>query len=215
MDLGRLAGKLISEGLGNELGLRKRRSFASGGGGLNARLTGQGVTLLAGLAFAAYEHFVEQKNDAPARAPHPPPAPFPPAPPAPPSAPLSAPPPPPLPARAAPELLLRAMIAAAQADGVIDAAERSALLSRMGNAGLSGAEEAWLAAELAAPWPVDRLAGAAQGPLAAGDLYLAAKSAIVADSPAEHAFLDQLAGALGLDPAYRAALDQHSTPAGA
>lgn len=106
-------------------------------------------------------------------------------------------------------LLIRAMIAAAHADGRIDGDERARIVAAA--AVHTSEERAFLDAELATPWSIEQLA-AASTPALAADLYAAAAHAIVGDSEVEHAWLDRLAQALALDPATRAGIDHRYAP---
>lgn len=100
-------------------------------------------------------------------------------------------------------LLLRAMIASAMADGRLDETERSRLIERVEASGLSSEERRYLESLIARPDTPGQLAAAARGPEAAAQVYLAAFIAIDADTPAETAWLDDLASKLELDPALR------------
>ncbi|MFM9858997.1 tellurite resistance TerB family protein [Pseudoxanthobacter sp. M-2] len=100
-------------------------------------------------------------------------------------------------------LLLRAMIASAMADGRFDETERARLIERVEASGLSSEERRYLESLIARPDTPDQLAAAARGPEAAAQVYLAAFIAIDADTPAETAWLDDLANKLELDPALR------------
>ncbi|TCO69905.1 DUF533 domain-containing protein [Rhodovulum euryhalinum] len=94
------------------------------------------------------------------------------------------------------KLMIRAMIQAAKSDGEIDPAEREKILSVMGD--LSDEERAFVEEQLAAPVDPVALAGDTQEAMRA-QVYAAAATAIHVDSPAEEAFLSNLARALGLD----------------
>src|SRR5690606_23583141 len=173
-----------------------------------------GVGLL-GIAMAAYEHYSQQsKTTGSAVAAAPPPAPG--AVPAAASATAATPPPPPAasgndPRRQADALLmLRAMIAAANADGHIDDSERGAIIGRAREAGLDTDDIAALERELAAPWPLAALAATTQ-PAMRERVYLAARLAIDPDHPAEQRFLDDLASGVQLDAPRRAELDAQIT----
>jgi uncharacterized membrane protein YebE (DUF533 family) len=61
-------------------------------------------------------------------------------------------------------LLVRAMIAAAGADGRIDEKEQQKILSGLRQAGLAGAAEQFLAREINNPASVDELANAVSSP---------------------------------------------------
>lgn len=90
-----------------------------------------------------------------------------------------------------------AMIQAAKADGHVDDAERSAILSRVGH--VEAAAKAFLETELAQPLDLDRVASLATTPQEAAHLYAASLLAIDPDQPSEQAYLEALAGRLGLD----------------
>lgn len=98
-------------------------------------------------------------------------------------------------------VLVRAMIAAARADGHIDEDERGRILDRAKLAGLGEETEAFLGDELAAPVDLDALVAAAKTEEQKVELYTASRLAIDADSRAERGYLDLLAGRLGLPDA--------------
>lgn len=100
-------------------------------------------------------------------------------------------------------LLLRAMIASAMADGRLDETERARLVEQVEASGLSSEERRYLESLVACPDTPTQLAAAARGPEEAAQVYLAAYVAIDADTPAEIAWLDDLASKLGLDPSLR------------
>lgn len=101
------------------------------------------------------------------------------------------------------KLMIRAMIMAAKADGEIDAEERAKILDHLTDA--SDEEIAFVAAALDAPADVAVLAADA-GTAMREQVYATSLMAIRVDTPAEEAYLDQLATALGLDAATRARL---------
>jgi uncharacterized membrane protein YebE (DUF533 family) len=100
-------------------------------------------------------------------------------------------------------LLLRAMIASAMADGRLDEIERSRLIERVEASGLPGDERHFLESLIAHPDTPEQLAVAANSPEEAAHVYLAAFTAIDADTPLEAAWLDELASKLHLDPLLR------------
>jgi uncharacterized membrane protein YebE (DUF533 family) len=104
-------------------------------------------------------------------------------------------------------LLLRAMIAAALSDGLIDAAERQQIVGRLAQIGLDSEEQAFLDREIAAPWSPQQFAAAATTPEVRSEVYLASSIAIESDTPAEKAYLRYLAATLGLEDALVAHLD--------
>lgn len=103
-------------------------------------------------------------------------------------------------------LLIQAMIAAAKADGRIDADESRQILEAMDQAGLDPEERRFLMAELNRPVDLGALALQARMVAQATEVYAASLLVIDGDSPQEQAHLDALAGHLGLDPALRAEL---------
>ncbi|MDQ8698214.1 tellurite resistance TerB family protein [Hyphomicrobium sp. LHD-15] len=104
-------------------------------------------------------------------------------------------------------LLLRAMIAAALSDGLIDAAERQKIVGRLVDVGINAEEQAFLDREIAAPWSPQQFAAAAATPEIRSEIYLASSIAIEADTPAEQAYLRYLAATLGLEDGLVAHLD--------
>ncbi len=100
-------------------------------------------------------------------------------------------------------IMIRAMIHAAKADGEIDAEERRKILDQLSES--SDEEIAFVDAEFDRPLDVPALAQAA-GASMREQIYSTSLLTIRVDSPAERAYLDQLASALGLDAATRARL---------
>lgn len=193
----RLLGQLLGDALGGDFGHRRKR-----GGGLSFGTKAQLGLGALGLAVAAYEHYSSQRATTAT-------APSPAAPPPPPVAPAmalpAAPPPPPaafdpsqLPQEQADAVqLVRAMIAAAAADGVIAPEERQRVLQRAASAGIDAETHAFLEAELAVPKSADMI-GALTRPGLSREVYAAAAVAIDIDSEAERRFLHTLGDALGL-----------------
>ena len=95
-------------------------------------------------------------------------------------------------------ILVRAMIAAARADGHIDDAEREAILGKIKLAGLGADAQAFLEGELVNPVDLDAIVRAATTDSQKVELYTASRIAIEPDSRAERGYLDLLAGRLGL-----------------
>ncbi|QFU17907.1 DUF533 domain-containing protein [Microvirga thermotolerans] len=118
----------------------------------------------------------------------------------------------PPPAAAAPSadtalLVMRAMIAAAAADGRIDEGERARILGTLKSAGIDGEGVEIVEAELARPASAAELAAAVRTPEAAIQVYTAARRIITPNTVEERVFLAQLSGALGLDPRIVAQID--------
>lgn len=94
--------------------------------------------------------------------------------------------------------LMRAMIAAARADGVVDAAERAAILGRLRASGAGEEAEAKLEAELDHKSTIADLVAAVRSDAEKLELYTASRLAVDAESEAERAHLAALAAGLGL-----------------
>ncbi|EJZ18247.1 tellurite resistance TerB family protein [Rhizobium sp. Pop5] len=95
-------------------------------------------------------------------------------------------------------VLIRAMIAAAKADGHIDDAERALIMDKIKAADVSGEAAAFIERELASPTDIDALVVAATTEEQRVELYTASRLTIEPDSRAERGYLDLLAGRLGL-----------------
>ncbi|CAN7571981.1 tellurite resistance TerB family protein [Rhizobium leguminosarum] len=95
-------------------------------------------------------------------------------------------------------VLIRAMIAAAKADGHIDDAERALIMDKVKAADVSGEAAAFIEHELASPTDIDALVAAATTEEQRVELYTASRLTIDPDSRAERGYLDLLAGRLGL-----------------
>lgn len=108
---------------------------------------------------------------------------------------------------AAAMLVLRAMIAAAACDGVVDNEERSRIIGALEGAGLDVHAAKFLDAEFAKPASIAELASAANTPALAAQAYTAARIAIDSVSAQEKAFLSDLASALKLDAGLVAQID--------
>lgn len=205
-DLTSLLGQMLSSGISGGR-RRPRDSGAFGIPGVSKASLGVGAI---GIAIAAWEHYKGQ-SAAPATAP-----------PTSTSSPAYAPPPPPPPPMSPPATLpvaapaaaanvvdpgedrnadaahlIRSMIAAANADGLIDAQERAAILERAMEAGLDPATQQFLMGELRAPATLEQIVAATRPDLRL-ETYAAGLLAVNVDSDAERTYLDRLASALGL-----------------
>jgi uncharacterized membrane protein YebE (DUF533 family) len=109
--------------------------------------------------------------------------------------------------------LVRAMVAAAKADGHMDGSEQQAIFAAVDRAGLDGEAKAALFDAMNAPADPAAIASLAASPQQAAELWLSARLAIEPDQPAERAFLDALGHRLGLDPALRANLEREAATA--
>ena len=95
--------------------------------------------------------------------------------------------------------LLRAMIAAAKADGHIDATEQANIFAQMDQLNLTADEKAFVIGELRRPLDIDAVAGGVKSPEEAAEVYAASLLAIDLDNAAERGYLGMLAARLNLD----------------
>lgn len=94
--------------------------------------------------------------------------------------------------------LVRAMIAAANADGHIDDAERKKIADKLALSGLNSEVEEFLNAEIARPLSIDDLVKLAETDAQKLELYTMSRLTIDPDSRVERGYLDMLAGRLKL-----------------
>ncbi len=104
-------------------------------------------------------------------------------------------------------LLIRAMIAAAASDGLVDATERQAIMGGLTEAGFDPEGNAWLEHEMANPASFEDIAAATSTPELAAQVYTAARLAIEPDTQNEVDFLANLGAALNLDQQLVAEID--------
>lgn len=97
-------------------------------------------------------------------------------------------------------LIVRAMIAAAMADGHLDAAEQGRLFREIDRLELTTEEKGTLLDELRRPWAIESLAARCEDPETAIEVYAAALLAIDERRPESARWLEQLAGTLTLPP---------------
>ncbi len=100
-----------------------------------------------------------------------------------------------------PLALVRAMIAAARADGHIDDEERARIIDKLAVSGIDDDEQSFVRAELDKPVDLDSIVGAARTEAQRVELYTASRLAIEPRTRAERGYMDMLAGRLQLpDP---------------
>ncbi len=111
--------------------------------------------------------------------------------------------------------ILQAIVAAAKADGHIDAREREIIEGEYARQGLPTEVQQWLRTELAKPLDPAEVARAATTPELAAEMYLA--SLLLADEQSfmERTYLDELARQLKLEPALQQRLQNQLVAAGA
>ena len=106
--------------------------------------------------------------------------------------------------------ILRAMIAAAKADGHIDAQEHSRIFDKLDECDLDTEAKAFIIDELRKPLDIDSVVRAATTPELAVQIYAASVLAIDPDDPAEQAYLAMLASRLKLEPGLRSAVEKEA-----
>jgi uncharacterized membrane protein YebE (DUF533 family) len=97
------------------------------------------------------------------------------------------------------DLILRAMINAAKADGQIDGAELQRIVGKLEEAGADQEARQFVMRELQKPLDLAGLTREARTPQVAVEVYAASLLAIEVDTAAERDYLRQLATGLGLD----------------
>jgi uncharacterized membrane protein YebE (DUF533 family) len=98
-------------------------------------------------------------------------------------------------------ILVRAMIAAARADGHITDAEKAKIGDKVAMSGMDPEAQDFLTNELSAPVDIDALVAAAQTEAQRVELYTASRLTIDPKTRAERGYLDLLAGRLQLPDA--------------
>jgi uncharacterized membrane protein YebE (DUF533 family) len=104
-------------------------------------------------------------------------------------------------------VLLRAMIAAAKADGHIDGTEQTAIFAKLDELDLDNDAKAFVIDELRKPLDIGAVVQGATSPERAAEIYVASVLAIDPDDPAEQAYLAMLASRLKLDPALKTSVE--------
>jgi uncharacterized membrane protein YebE (DUF533 family) len=169
-------------GLGDLLGGLLGGGASSGGG---QRGGSAGMAILATIAMAALKNWTDNRREQASLAPG--------------AAGLSAPELHSMTAPATAELVVRAMAAAAKADGEIGEDEIQRIIGRIGADGLSEDERQFLIDELRRPLDLAALVADVPNEMVAAEVYAASLLTIELDTPAEAAYLRQLAQALRLD----------------
>ncbi|RZA13640.1 MAG: tellurite resistance TerB family protein [Proteobacteria bacterium] len=106
------------------------------------------------------------------------------------------------------QAILQALVAAAKADGHIDAREREVIQGEFVRISQDAEIQQWLQAELEKPLDPAEVARAATTPELASEMYLASLMAADEQSFMERAYLDELARQLKLDDALKQKLEQ-------
>ncbi|MGL6244649.1 tellurite resistance TerB family protein [Pseudomonas sp.] len=106
--------------------------------------------------------------------------------------------------------ILRALIAAAKADGRIDDAEKQMISTEIGRHTDDPQLQQWLDDEVARPLDAADVAQSATDPGMASEMYLASVMLVDDQQDAERNYLDELAAALQIDPDLQVHLEQQA-----
>ncbi|AZE84078.1 putative membrane protein [Pseudomonas orientalis] len=106
--------------------------------------------------------------------------------------------------------VLRALIAAAKADGRIDDKEQQLISKELGKHTDDPQLQQWLDAEVAKPLDAADFAEFAADPAVAAEVYLASVMLVDDQQDAERNYLDDLAGQLHIDPQLQLHLEQQA-----
>lgn len=107
------------------------------------------------------------------------------------------------------ELVVRSMINAAKADGNIDDAEVENIVGKLEEGGLTREEKDFFISETRRPMDLDTIIASAENrPDLAAQIYTASLLAIEVDTPAEKAYMEQLANGLNIPPQVVAHLEK-------
>ncbi len=105
------------------------------------------------------------------------------------------------------QAILRALVAAAKADGHVDERERELIEGEFSKLSTDQTLQSWLHAELNKPLDPAEVARAATTPEMAAEMYIASVMLVDQEHFMERAYLDELARALKLDPGLKAELE--------
>lgn len=103
--------------------------------------------------------------------------------------------------------ILKALVAAAKADGHVDERERELIEGELSKLASDSETQRWLHAELNKPLDPADVARAASTPEMAAEMYVASVLMVDEEHFMERAYLDELARHLKLDPALKAELE--------
>lgn len=107
--------------------------------------------------------------------------------------------------------ILRALIAAAKADGRFDDAEKQMINAEIARHTDDPQLQRWLDDEVAKPLDAAEVAQSATDPAMAAEMYLASVMLVDDQQDAERGYLDELAAALGIDPDLQVHLEQQAS----
>jgi len=106
--------------------------------------------------------------------------------------------------------ILRALIAAAKADGRIDEQEEQLIYAEIKRQTNDPQLQQWLDDEVSKPLDAAEVARSAKDPAMAAEMYLASVMLVDDQQDAERAYLDELASALQIDPTLQVHLEQQA-----
>ncbi|KPY01408.1 putative membrane protein [Pseudomonas savastanoi pv. nerii] len=105
------------------------------------------------------------------------------------------------------QAILRALVAAAKADGHVDERERELIEGEFSKLNSDQALQQWLQAELNKPLDPAEVARAATTPEMAAEMYIASVMLVDEEHFMERAYLDELARQLKLEPGLKSELE--------
>ncbi len=213
----KLLGKMVKSTMG-----KGKKGAAKGSFGLGSTAKGALAMGALGVAIAAFDHFTQKQSQASTQHPYPhqPLSPnqqiYPNQPQSPPPQPgaaqtappgMNVPPPPPgaptpqveTPIQADAVLLIKSMIAAANADGVLDKPEREAILGKLTEEELSAEEKQYVTNSFIDPPTLDDIVPNVNSNELAQQVYAVSLMTIRIDTPEEKQYMQQLASRLNLD----------------
>jgi uncharacterized membrane protein YebE (DUF533 family) len=109
--------------------------------------------------------------------------------------------------------ILKALVAAAKADGHVDDRERQLIEQELGKVSDDAALRQWLEPELSKPLDPAEVASAAESPEIASEMYLVSLMMVDDQNYMERAYLDELARNLKLDSSLRERLETQARQA--
>ncbi|PID45326.1 MAG: hypothetical protein CSB47_09070 [Proteobacteria bacterium] len=104
--------------------------------------------------------------------------------------------------------LLKAMIAAAKADGHVDEMEMAEIQKQIDALGLTGDIAGFVQREIASPTSLEALAALSDSPETAAEIYLVSSVVVNKENEVERAYLEALTTALGLPDSLLAELEK-------
>ena len=108
------------------------------------------------------------------------------------------------------QAVLRALIAAAKADGHIDDRERQLIDESMAQLTSDRSVQLWIDQELRKPLDPADIASSATTPEIAAEMYLASLLMVDEENFMERAYLDELARKMNLDPSFKMELERQA-----